>query len=138
MSGHMKKLMATSVVLCLGCTSQAWAGVKSDSVPSATGVQISQLERSAREGYAPAQYRLGLAYAAGTGVAQNLKKAVHWWRLAAKNLDAAAQLELGNAYAHGWGVRQDINRAIHYWKLAAADGHRDTARQAEKLLDSAV
>ncbi|MGC8467097.1 MAG: tetratricopeptide repeat protein [Acidithiobacillus sp.] len=138
MLGRTSGTVALGLAFFLALAAEAWALPASGTALHWTAAQISQLERSAREGYAPAQYRLGLAYAAGAGVDQNLAKAVHWWRLAAKNLNAPAQLELGDAYAHGWGVEQNTERAIHYWKMAATDGHRNTARQAEKLLDSAV
>ena len=103
-----------------------------------SAASVAKLQRSARLGFGPAQYRLGLLYASGDGVRQNLRKAVHWWLLSAKNLDAQAQLELGTAYAHGWGVPKNPGRAIYWWKRAARDGNRVVAHQAQRLLDSAV
>jgi len=101
-------------------------------------LDLANLRRSAELGFGPAQYRLGLLYASGDGVPQNLRKAAHWWLLSAKNLDAEAQLELGIAYAHGWGVAKNPRRAIYWWTRAARDGNRVVAREAQRLLDSAV
>ncbi|MGK9450621.1 tetratricopeptide repeat protein [Acidithiobacillus caldus] len=133
-----RKAFSWGVACCLLCAPEVWAAPAATPVSPGGATQLQQLRRSAREGYAPAQYRLGLDYAAGNGVPQNLAKAIHWWRRAAKHLSAPAQLELGDAYAHGWGVPKNADLAVHYWKMAARDGHRNTARQAEKLLDGAV
>lgn len=105
---------------------------------SLSAAKIEQLQRSAKLGYGPAQYELGLAYAAGDGVPQNLQLAVFWWQKAAENLDAAAQLQLGTAYAHGWGVQKNMDQAIYWWQKAAQDGDRAVAEQARLLLDQAA
>ncbi|MBU2755732.1 sel1 repeat family protein [Acidithiobacillus sp. CV18-2] len=105
---------------------------------SLSAAKIEQLQRSAKLGYGAAQYELGLAYAAGDGVPQNLQLAVFWWQKAAENLDAAAQLQLGTAYAHGWGVQKNMDQAIYWWQKAAQDGDRAVAEQARLLLDQAA
>ncbi|MEY2340770.1 tetratricopeptide repeat protein [Acidithiobacillus sp. IBUN Pt1247-S3] len=103
-----------------------------------SSAKIQHLQRSAKLGYGPAQYELGLAYAAGDGVPQNLQLAAFWWQKAAENLNAAAQLQLGTAYAHGWGVAQNMDQAIYWWQKAAQDGDHAVAEQARLLLNQAT
>ena len=103
-----------------------------------SNAKIAHLQRSAKLGYGPAQYELGLAYAAGDGLPQNLRLAAFWWQKAAENLDGAAQLQLGTAYAHGWGVQRNMDLAIHWWQKAAQDGNHAVADQARLLLDQAA
>ena len=53
---------------------------------------------AAEQGYASAQYNLGLMYNNGNGVPQDYAEAVKWYRLAAEQGDADAQYNLGNMY----------------------------------------
>src|SRR6476469_4305989 len=55
----------------------------------------------AEQGNAFAQCNLGVAYANGHGVTQDVSEAVKWFRLAAGQGDAFAQSNLGVAYAKG-------------------------------------
>ena len=105
---------------------------------SLSNTKVQHLQRSAKLGFGPAQYELGLAYAAGDGVPQNLQLAAFWWHKAAENLDAPAQLQLGTAYAHGWGVNKNMDQAIYWWQKAAQDGNHAVAEQARLLLDQAA
>ncbi|MDD5278098.1 tetratricopeptide repeat protein [Acidithiobacillus sp.] len=105
---------------------------------SVTAHTLANWRAGAEHGYGPDQYRLGLAYATGDGVPQNLSEAAYWWRKSADNLYPQAELMMGNSYAHGWGVSRDINRAIHWWKIAARSEAADVARRAQFLLDSAA
>ncbi|MDD3760280.1 MAG: tetratricopeptide repeat protein [Acidithiobacillus sp.] len=127
-----KVLLLTAALVTIAPLGSLAAGT------SLSAAKIEQLQRSAQLGYGPAQYELGLAYAAGDGVPQNLQLAVFWWRKAAENLDAAAQLQLGTAYAHGWGVQKNMDQAIYWWQKAAQDGDRAVAEQARLLLDQAA
>jgi hypothetical protein len=45
---------------------------------------IARLHSAAEKGDASAQFRLGLAYAKGSGVEPDGQQALHWWRSAAK------------------------------------------------------
>lgn len=58
---------------------------------------------AASQGYAKAQFILGLCYANGTGVRQNNKEAVYWYRKSANQGYANAQNNLGNCYKYGNG-----------------------------------
>ncbi|MBC6429160.1 MAG: sel1 repeat family protein [Cellvibrionales bacterium] len=49
-------------------------------------------------------------------------KAVHWYRQAAEQGDAAVQSILGWMYWHGEGVEKDDTQALHWYRQAAEQG----------------
>ena len=61
----------------------------------------------AEQGYAPAQYNLGIMYDNGYGVPQDYAEAMKWYRLAAEQGHTDAQYNLGLMYDNGRGVPQD-------------------------------
>jgi uncharacterized protein len=61
-------------------------------------------------------------YDNGTGVLQDYKTAVKWYRLAAEQGIASAQSNLGVMYTNGQGVPQDYKTAVKWYKLAAEQG----------------
>ena len=61
-------------------------------------------------------------YFKGEGVPQNNEQAVHWYRLAAEQGQAAAQQALGYMYSNGEGVPEDDTRAVQWFRLAAEQG----------------
>ncbi|WP_419591592.1 tetratricopeptide repeat protein, partial [Thiolapillus sp.] len=65
---------------------------------------------------------LGVMYAEGQGVRQDLKEAVKWYRRAAEQGYALAQYNLGLMYANGRGVRQDFKEAVKWYQKAAEQG----------------
>jgi len=79
--------------------------------------------KSARLGLADAQYELGLMYANGIGVAQNIEQAVHWVAQAAQRGLVSAQYLLGTRYASGIGVAQSEHLAVLWLGKAAEQGH---------------
>jgi TPR repeat protein len=56
------------------------------------------------QGYAKAQYNLGVMYANDKGVLKDAKQAVYWYQKAADQGQAKAQYNLGVMYANGKGV----------------------------------
>ncbi len=130
--------MYRKIILLLAFSLTLTSAAFADSAGTLSPSKIHNLERSAQLGYGPAQYELGLAYAAGEGVPQNLSLAVFWWKKGAKNLDGAAQLELGTAYAHGWGVPKNMTKAIYWWTKAARDGNHEISSKARLYLDQAA
>ena len=76
----------------------------------------------AEKGNSSAQYRLGLMYFLGRGVARDDAETVKWYRLAAEQGNAKAQLGLGLMYENGAGVSQDYAEAAKYYTLAADQG----------------
>jgi hypothetical protein len=89
----------------------------------------------AEQGYATAQYNLGVMYGTGQGVPQDDQTAVKWYTLAANQEDALAQTNLGLMYRDGLGVPQDYKTAVKWLTLAAEQGnarvdlHADLIRQ---------
>ena len=79
--------------------------------------------KAAEQGYAYAQFNLGVCYKRGQGVAQDYAAAVKWYRKAADQGDAYAQHNLGGCYYAGQGVAQDYNEAVRLYRLAADQGY---------------
>lgn len=76
--------------------------------------------RAAIDGYAPAQFRLGVLTAAGKGVVRNDYTAARWYLLAAEQYHRKALIKLGLAYAQGKGVEHNPTLA-RLWIGRAAD-----------------
>ena len=77
---------------------------------------------AAEQGDVEAQYNLGLTYANGEGVPQDLEAALKWWKLAAEQGSADAQSDLGVMDQSGIGVPQDYKEALKWNKLAGEQG----------------
>jgi len=92
-------------------------------------VRLYQL--AAAGGVASAQYNLGLMFANGQGVAQDIKEAMRLYQLAAQQGVADAQFNLGYRYYNGEGSVQDYKEAARWWKLAAAQGQADAKKWLE-------
>jgi len=76
----------------------------------------------AQAGDREAQYRLGVMYAEGKGVAPNDADAALWFERAAEQGEAMAQYNLGASYAEGTGVRKDMAAAAKWFRRAADQG----------------
>ena len=76
----------------------------------------------AMAGDADAQYRLGVMYAEGKGVAPNDAESALWFERAAEQGNASAQYNLGASYAEGVGVRRDMDTAAKWFRRAADQG----------------
>jgi TPR repeat protein len=82
---------------------------------------------AADQGYADAQYNLGVLYKDGHGEPQDYAEALKWFSLAANQGDPVAQNGLGFMYANGKGVPQDFVLAHMWWSLASTRGNEDAA-----------
>lgn len=60
------------------------------------------LLKSAKGGDAEAQFQVAYAYEMGDGVAKNYKKAMHWYKLAAKQNHVKAQLSMATFITAVW------------------------------------
>jgi TPR repeat protein len=91
------------------------------------GVEL--LTRSAEQGYAPAQYKLGLIYYAGPNLYDCLtqvpEKAYYWFGKAAAQNHLEAQYELASLYNPETGFKRYADKAKYaQWMQKAADlGH---------------
>jgi hypothetical protein len=79
--------------------------------------------KSARLGAPDAQYEVGLMYANGMGVTQDIAQAVYWVSQAAQRGLAAAQYLLATRYESGIGVEQSVHAATLWFSKAADQGH---------------
>ena len=77
----------------------------------------------AKQGHAPAQYDLGVAYDRGQGVVQDDSEVVRWYRAAAAQGHAPAQYNLGWMYQNGRGVPRDYQKAVRWYQSAAEQGY---------------
>jgi TPR repeat protein len=89
---------------------------------SVLAFEISEIAALAEQGFAPAQYSLGVAYDTGEGVQQNHVEAVKWYRRAAEQGHVRAQNNLGASYGRGEGVHQDYTEAVKWYRRAARQG----------------
>eukprot|EP00729_Bicosta_minor_P016962 gene16962-biopygen541 len=101
----------------LGCKYLDGKGVEQDHVEAAKWYR-----KSAKAGYAAAQYNLGLMYHKGEGVEQDHVEAAKWFRKSAEAGFAAAQCKLGFMYDDGRGVKQDCVEAVTWFRKAAEAG----------------
>lgn len=83
----------------------------------------------ANQGYAHAQFSLGVMYGNGHGVPQDYAEAVKWYRKAAEQGNSSAQNNLGVMYDKGQGVPQDYVQAHRWYNLAAATFTDKTDRE---------
>ena len=112
---------------------------RSKGVPQDYQEAVKWYRIAAAQGYAPAEYSLGVAYEKGQGVPQGYQEAVKWYRLAAAQGNEFAQLNLAVMYTHGRGVQQDFVRAHMWFNLAAqalSGDSRDTATKKRDRIAS--
>jgi TPR repeat protein len=101
--------------------------------PDRTKAQVL-LEKSAAQGFAPAERRLGQLDLRGTATLQDFGKAQSWLHKAATAGDARAQEHLGHIYALGLGVPQDMSQAYGWYENAAVHGDGLAERMRDDLL----
>jgi hypothetical protein len=77
---------------------------------------------AAEQGFAEAQYCLGIRYYDGVDVVKDVGEGIKWLHKAAEQGNAAAQSNLGVRYYYGEGVRQDLAAALKWWGKAAEQG----------------
>jgi uncharacterized protein len=89
---------------------------------------VNWLRKAAEQGFAKAQYWLGLVYAKrfmhGTDfeVPPDYSEAAKWTLRSAEQRFEPAQYECGRMYEHGKGVEQDSEEARHWCEKAAVAG----------------
>jgi TPR repeat protein len=83
---------------------------------------IEQFRPLVAEGYAPAQYQMGLVYQKGYGIPRDGMKALALFELAAKQNYSDAQFELALIYSEGKLVKQDMKKAYTLTHKAAKKG----------------
>jgi TPR repeat protein len=90
--------------------------------------------KSARQTFAPAQYRLGeLYYFEKGGLPRDLEKAITLFKQAAKQKDVDAQMNLAMLAGTGEGLPYDKEEALS-WLLKARMGGNPMAHDYQKML----
>jgi len=79
-------------------------------------------KKSAAQGFATAQCRLGLLYVNGRVVAQSDEEAARWLKMSAAQGFSEAQCNIGVFYDSGRGLEQRDTEALKWYKLAADNG----------------
>ena len=94
---------------------------------------ITTLINKANTGDASAQNELGICYAKGKGVTEDLNEAIKWYRKAAEQGHAEAQNKVGNYYFDGkGGLPQDYVEAVKWYRKAAVQGNNDAIHSLAK------
>ena len=89
--------------------------------------------KAANQGFADAQFGLGVLYHNGHGVRQDYQKAVEWYTKAANQGHEYAQGILGWMYENGHGVSQDKSTAKRYYSQACDNGNQSGCDNYHKL-----
>lgn len=76
------------------------------------------VKQLAEQGYAAAQFHLGMMYHKGHGTDSNETQAIYWYKKAAEQGYPSAQQNLGNMY---YSVT-DYDQAVYWWEKAATQG----------------
>ena len=98
-------------------------------VPQNYAEVVKWWRKAAEQGYASAQYNLGLMYKNGEGVPEDDVEAAKWYRKAAEQGNAWAQYNLGWMYDNGEGVPKDDVEAAKWYHKAAGQGHSQAVRK---------
>ncbi|WP_373975464.1 sel1 repeat family protein [Chitinibacter sp. SCUT-21] len=84
---------------------------------------IAWYRKSADQGYANAQYNMGLCYYNGFGTAINYAEAAVWYHKSVAQGYDKAQYNLGTMYKSGKCVQQDLVKALSLYRKAAEQGN---------------
>jgi hypothetical protein len=99
---------------------------KGDIVPRDFVQAADWYRKAADQGYALAQYRLGLLYQQKeSGIMKDDAQAATWLRKAADQGNAPAQAALGLCFSQGTGVAQDDAQAAAWFQKAVAQNNPD-------------
>ena len=136
----MKNLTVTiclSLAVLLGSTGTSWGADFNKGLAAAQNGDYATALREwtplAEQGYASAQYNLGLMYHEGVGVPQDYKTAAKWYTLAAQQGHANAQTNLGVMYVKGDGVPQNYVYAHMWWNISASSGHKKASANRDRI-----
>ncbi|WP_299803254.1 tetratricopeptide repeat protein, partial [Sulfuricurvum sp. RIFOXYD2_FULL_44_160] len=79
--------------------------------PIVHAIKFKRIVKSAEDGDATLQYKLGVMYHNGSYVTQDYEKALFWYTKAAEQGYPPAQANLGEMYEYGYGVSPDDTEA---------------------------
>ena len=84
---------------------------------------VKWYRKSADQGDASAQNKLGECYYYGHGVSQSYVNAIKWYQKSANQGYASAQYNLGVCYYNGYGVSQSYVDAVKWYRKSANQGN---------------
>lgn len=105
-----------------------------EGVPQDYAEAVKWYRKSAEQGFAPSQCKLGDMSLIGQGVPQDFAEAVKWYRKSADQGDANAMESLGLMYLNGHGVQQDYVEAGKWLNLASAFSGKDSRDGSVSML----
>ena len=127
MSRTMRKIVTTllALTLCTAAFPQKAESLYKEGKTLYDAKKYEQafpkLKAAAEKGHKKAQYRVGLCYDKGRGVAEDDATAVKWYQKSAAQDYAKAQYELAKCYVKGEGVAKDEAKAKSWLKKAVKD-----------------
>lgn len=86
------------------------------------------MEKSARQGWAPAVYQLGLFFINGIGCEVDASRAVTHLRYAAELGEERAMFDYGRCLSEGYGVTASFPEARRWMRIASSRGHGGALR----------
>ena len=93
-------------------------------LPSDSNFAYSWFLKSANQGYAPAELRIGLYYYSGDKpVNQDYLEAYKWLEKSANQENSDAQYMLGTMYLSGDGVKQNHVESLEWYEKSAKNGN---------------
>jgi len=98
---------------------------KGQGVPQDYAAAVKWYREAAEQGFAEAQYNLGMMYYTGEGVPQDYAEAAKWYLKAAGQGIASAQFYLGLMYDRRQGVPQNFAEAVKWYRMAAEQGNAE-------------
>ena len=122
---NIMRVVAFILTICVFCGCQKKEAVQPppfDALKDSTPPHFD-LKARAERGDSNSEFRLGLCYSSGEGVAKDEVEAVKWFRKAADQNLASAQTALGTCYRHGLGVAKDYAEAVKWFRKAAEQNY---------------
>ena len=90
---------------------------------------LELFHRAGELGNATSYYNIGNSYLQGNGVERDMKKAVHYWELAAMGGDMEARHNLG-VFEKRYG---NMDRALNHHMIAAGCGDNDSLEKIKQM-----
>ena len=117
-AGQTEKLERPEVLFQRGQDYKLGRGVEKDLARAA-----EWFGKAANQGYAPAQYAMGLAMEFGQGAPKDPARAAGWYEKAAGQGHAPAQHAMGLVCEFGKGGEKDPKQAAEWYEKAAGQGY---------------
>ena len=135
----MKKLFFALLACGVLSAASVWAGegdwdrAKGAHERGDYAAEIAIVRPLAEQGYAFAQFNLGVLYDQGKGLPQDNAQAMAWYQKAAEQGLPQAQINLGIMYEEGQGVKPDYVRAYFWYALADVQGDAQAPQAKQEL-----